>query len=317
MNMTGLKVRLDPTSVTVSVVTHLHALKGADPEMEIARRLHLDLDGEPFHPAKVQLMRDEANGIVMWQAEHRGAAKTVTVEAPLFPEGTGLSTVVTVFKDGRVLDEAMLDAAHPSATLGEKGNSPGALGALWRFIGEGVAHIFLGPDHVLFLLSLLLLRGTWKQLLQITTAFTLAHSVTLSLAVLGIITPSPRLVEPLIALSIVAVAVANLWFSHREGEAPPLDARPWLALSFGLIHGFGFAGALREVGLPHESLGWALAGFNVGVELGQAAIIVAVAPALAWLVTFRPRVQRPLVVYGSLAVAVMGGFWFTQRLFMA
>lgn len=310
-------MRLDPSSVTVSVVAHLHALRSGDPKAEITRRLQLELDGKPFQPRNIQLMRDPANGIVMWQAQRDGAAKSVTVAAPLFPEGTGLTTVVSVFKDGQVLDESVVDAEHPTVTLGEQRPVSGRLTVLAQFVREGMAHIFLGPDHVLFLLSLLLLRGNWKQLLKITTAFTLAHSVTLSLAATGIVTLAPRLVEPVIALSIVAVAAANLWHSRSNAAGAPLDTRPWLALGFGLIHGFGFAGALNEVGLPRESLGWALAGFNVGVELGQAAIILAVAPVLAWLAASWPRAQRPLVVYGSLAVAVVGGFWFTQRLFMA
>jgi hypothetical protein len=346
LKMTGLKVRLDKSSVTVGVVAHLHALSSGDPAAELSRRLKLRLDGKPFVPDKVRLVRDQKNGLVIWQAQRPVKASWVAVDAPLFPEKQGETTVVTVFRDGRALGEAVLDSSQLTAVIGKPGAEqsingvagvkPDAVGAnrvldvAGRFLREGVVHIFLGPDHVLFLLSLLLLGGTWMQLLKIVTSFTLAHSVTLSLAATGVFALAPRFVEPVIALSIVAVAVINLCTPAVKPTAQPENAypetvtkpaardfRPWLAFGFGLIHGFGFAGALAEVGLPRESLGWALLSFNVGVEIGQAILVLIFAPALAWLVKARPRLQAPIVLCGSLAVAFMGAFWFAQRLFSA
>ena len=328
LNMTGVKVRLDPKDVTVSVVAHLHQLKSNDVSAEIARRLKLRLDGQAFAPAKPRLIRDEANGIVIWQATQPKAAKVVALDAPIFPEHADQSTVLTVLKDRQVLDEAVVDAQHPTATIGEKATdknaaaqssaATGTSAVALRFLHEGIRHIFLGPDHVLFLLSLLLLGGSWRELLKIVTAFTLAHSVTLSLAATGIFSLPPRFVEPVIALSIIAVAATNLR-ARKANEEPEArrDIRPWLALGFGLIHGFGFAGALAEVGLPRESLGAALLAFNIGVEIGQATLVLVFAPALAAIVKWRPRVQIPIVQYGSACVAVVGAFWFVQRLITA
>src|SRR5688572_26449705 len=118
MNMTSVKVLLDEKQVTVSVVAHLHDLKTDDPSAEIASRLKLRLDDKPFSPRHAQLMRDAANGIVIWQAKQPGAAAVVAVEAPIFPERKAESTIVTVIKDRQVLDEAVLDANHPSAIIG-------------------------------------------------------------------------------------------------------------------------------------------------------------------------------------------------------
>lgn len=331
LNMTGVKVRLDPAAVTVSVVAHLHQLKSQDAAREITRRLKLRLDGKPFAPSKPQLMRDPANGIVIWQATQPAPATWVALDAPIFPEQAEQTTVLTVLKDRRVLDEAVVDAQHPRASVGKKAEdnstsakSPaagatavGTAAVVQRFLHEGLRHIFLGPDHVLFLLSLLLLGGAWQQLLKIVTAFTIAHSVTLSLAATGVFSLPPRLVEPVIALSIIAVAATNLRARKVNEASPRRDLRPWLALGFGLIHGFGFAGALAEVGLPRESLGWALGAFNVGVEVGQAILVLLFAPVLGAIVKWRPRLQLRVVQYGSAGVAVVGAFWFAQRVWGA
>lgn len=321
LNLTGVKIRLDKSRTTVSVVAHLHALT-TNPSTELGRRLKLRLDDQPFVPRNSQLMLDRANGIVIWQATHNKAASRVTVEAPLFPERKGESTVVTLIKDRQVVEEAILDTQHLSATLG-KVIAPGAATIVARFLREGVTHIFGGPDHVLFLLSLLLLGGTMPQLIKIVTAFTLAHSITLSLAAMDVFTLPSRFVEPVIALSIVAVATTNLkarWSKNdqdtkQEQPPPSKDTRPWLAFGFGLIHGFGFAGALSEIGLPREALAYALGAFNIGVELGQAVIVLLAAPSLAQVIKIQPRLQRPIVIYGSATVALVGAFWFAERIF--
>jgi hypothetical protein len=118
-------------------------------------------------------------------------------------------------------------------------------------------------------------------------------------------------VEPLIALSIVFVAVETLRARAGKGTR---DRRAPLAFGFGLIHGFGFASVLAEFGLPREALGWSLAGFNGGVEIGQAVIVIAVAPPLAWLARRAPAAHARLVRVLALGIAAAGGFWFVQRL---
>jgi hypothetical protein len=184
---------------------------------------------------------------------------------------------------------------------------------LAAFVPAGVRHIAIGPDHVLFLVGLLLLGGSLRRLALIVTAFTLGHSATLSLAALGMVTPPASVVEPAIALSLVLVAADNLM---AGGEDPGRrDLRPWLAGAFGLVHGFGFAAVLREIGLPQGALGWSLLGFNLGVELGQLLLVVPLALALAAVRRQRPGLARRMAVVGSVAVAAAGAYWFVQRVF--
>lgn len=175
----------------------------------------------------------------------------------------------------------------------------------------GVEHILLGFDHLVFLLGVLivLLRGgTWRSLLMVITAFTLAHSITLGLAATGTLVPPSRTIEILIAASIVFVGVESFFARSVAGR--------WkVTLPFGLIHGFGFAGALSEIGLPRDHLIPALALFNVGVEVGQ---LVAVALATPLLLLLRARLderQRDrLVNVVAAAVVVAGSVWMVERI---
>lgn len=177
-----------------------------------------------------------------------------------------------------------------------------------RFVGMGILHILTGPGHILFLLGLVLAGGTVRQLFGLVTAFTLAHSLTLSFIALGIASLSPRIVEPTIALSIVAVALENLFHTNSD-----IKLRIGLAFGFRFFHGFGFAGALAEVGLPRQAIGWSLASFNVGVEIGQACILLLVLPLLM-LVQQRSKSMRGLVTrYASVTIAFAGVFWFVGR----
>ena len=173
----------------------------------------------------------------------------------------------------------------------------------------GVHHILIGPDHLLFLVGLLLLGGTIRRLAVIVTAFTVAHSITLSLAALNLVSPPARIIEPAIALSIVYVGADNLLI--RGGR----DVRAWIAFTFGFIHGFGFANVLREMDLPARALGWSLFAFNVGVEIGQLLVVAVVATALAALRTRSETAGRQLAFAGSVVVMAAGTFWFIQRVF--
>ncbi|HZJ52638.1 MAG TPA: HupE/UreJ family protein, partial [Myxococcaceae bacterium] len=181
-------------------------------------------------------------------------------------------------------------------------------------------HIFQGADHIAFLLGVLLLGGTFRQLVGIVTAFTVAHSLTLALATVGWVVPPPRLIEPLIALSIVAVAVENL-LSLRPpvsaGRVRAAIAHRWrLTFAFGLVHGFGFAGALRALELPRALLAPSLLTFNLGVELGQLAIVALVWPVLRWLRGVG-RVWPGGVRWASAAVAGLGVYWLLDRVVSA
>jgi hydrogenase/urease accessory protein HupE len=175
------------------------------------------------------------------------------------------------------------------------------------FFRLGVEHILSGYDHLLFLAALLVRGGRLPSLIKIVTGFTVAHSLTLALAVLGVVTVPARVVEPAIAASIVWVAVENI--VSREGPS-----RRWVvSFLFGLVHGLGFASALEELALPPWRLAGALLGFNLGVEAGQGLVVAAGLPFLLWIRTrsWEPHAVR--TVSGLLALA--GAAWFVDRLF--
>jgi hypothetical protein len=177
------------------------------------------------------------------------------------------------------------------------------------FFRLGMRHILGGYDHLLFLLALLLRGGRLLSLLKIVTAFTLAHSLTLALAVLDVVVLPERLVEGAIALSIALVAAENL-------RPCPATSRRWLlSLGFGFVHGFGFSSALRELGLPRHGLAASLLGFNLGVEAGQALVVAVTLPLLLWM---RARPWEPRAVrLASVALAAVGLGWFVERVFLA
>jgi hydrogenase/urease accessory protein HupE len=181
-----------------------------------------------------------------------------------------------------------------------------------RYLALGVGHILFGFDHLLFVLGLLLLvRGPWM-LVKTVTAFTLAHSLTLALATLGVVEVPPRPVEAAIALSIVFLAAEIL--HGRQGRINLTHRLPWvIAFTFGLLHGLGFASALSQVGLPQAEIPEALLFFNLGVEIGQL-IFVAVCLSFAWafrrLEVVWPRRLEPLLAY---AIGTLAAFWFMER----
>jgi hydrogenase/urease accessory protein HupE len=241
-----------------------------------------------------------------------GAPGRLRVEATLFPYDANHQTFINVYEGEALRHQAILDARHPSMEY-YAGSWQGVGAVLGVFVPSGLEHILIGPDHILFLVGLLLLGGSAARLGLIVTAFTLGHSVTLSLAALDLYTPPAFIIEPLIALSIVLVGVDNL----LVGQAPAdgRDLRPWMAGLFGLVHGFGFASVLREFGLPREALGWSLFGFNVGVELGQLAIVVPCAVALGALRRASALAAARVAMIGSVVVVVAGAWWFIQRVF--
>jgi hydrogenase/urease accessory protein HupE len=233
------------------------------------------------------------------------------VTAALFPYDPRHQTFVNVYEDSALRQQIILDGGRPSLDY-FAGSTRGTAAVATRFVAAGIHHILIGPDHLLFLVGLLLLGGTVRRLALVVTSFTLAHSVTLSLAALRLVSPPARLVEPLIALSIICVGVDNLMV-RRGGR----DLRVWFAFGFGLVHGFGFASVLREMELPPRALGWSLFSFNVGVEIGQLLVVAAVASALAALSRRSEIAGRRLAVAGSLVVVIAGTFWFVQRVFFA
>jgi len=211
-------------------------------------------------------------------------------------------------RDGRRL-QAVLSGGDDSFVVSER-QRPARV--VIDYAKLGVEHILSGLDHLLFVLGLVLLVQSRRTLLYTVTAFTLGHSVTLSLAVLGFVDFPPRLVELAIALSILVLAAE---LSRPSGDDPHLlRRRPWaLAFVFGLLHGLGFAGALAAVGLPPEEIPLSLFSFNVGIELGQLAFIAAVMLVRAAL---RPRVAvGPAWLQAAPAYAIgsLSAFWCIER----
>jgi hypothetical protein len=171
----------------------------------------------------------------------------------------------------------------------------------------GFTHILpKGLDHILFVLGLFLLSVHWKPLLVQVTAFTLAHTLTLALSMYGVLALSPAVVEPLIAASIAAVAIENVLTARLHAW------RPFVVFGFGLLHGLGFAGVLTEIGLPRAEFVTGLVAFNVGVELGQLAVISAAALAVGW---WRGRVwyRARIIVPASALIALIGLYWTIER----
>jgi hydrogenase/urease accessory protein HupE len=236
------------------------------------------------------------------------APARLQIEAVLFPYDRNHQTFVNLYEGGRLVRQAILDARQNSLEH-FAGTAAGRLAVVRKFTGSGIHHILIGFDHIAFLIGLLLLGGTLRRLLVVVSAFTLGHSVTLSLAALGLVNVPARIVEPAIALSIVLVGADNLL--ARPGGR---DARPLYALGFGLVHGFGFAGVLRETGLPAGALGWSLFSFNLGVEIGQLLVVAVVATALQALRARSAELGRRLTLAGSVAVAAAGAFWFIERI---
>jgi len=200
----------------------------------------------------------------------------------------------------------VLDRAHATWTVGDAATTTSALGMAWSMLKLGVEHILTGADHLVFLLGLILVGGGLRSMVGVVTAFTVAHSITLALAALSVFAPSPRLVEPAIALSIAYVGVENFFVK---------DARKrWrITFPFGLVHGFGFAAALREIALPRAQVPIALVSFNLGVELGQLAVL---SIALPLVLTARnaPWFGDRGVKITSAAIAAGGAALFVVRL---
>ena len=218
--------------------------------------------------------------------------------------GEHYRTIARIETPAGVREAAFLpDAREVAIDLGPDRPAPAG-----GFVRLGVEHILTGYDHLLFLAALLLPGGRFLTLLKIITAFTLAHSITLALAVLGIVTIPGRLVECAIAASIVWVALENVLLRRTV-------SRRWVvSFVFGLVHGFGFASTLTALDLPPRNLAVALLGFNIGVEAGQALVVALLLPLLVWMrgSDWEPQVIRA----ASVAVAAVGFAWLVERLFL-
>jgi hydrogenase/urease accessory protein HupE len=277
----------------------------------VRARFAIIVDGRVLAPDLVRLEPQPEQQAVSLQLRVPGAAAfgALRVECALFPYDPLHQTFLNIYDGGALVHQEIFTSERTRFEY-FAGTRQGTLAVIRKFVPGGVYHIFAGPDHILFLVGLLLLGGTLARLLTIVTAFTVAHSITLTLAALSVFDIPARLIEPAIALSIVYVGIDNLMVG-REGR----DFRAVIAFFFGLIHGFGFASVLREFGLPRQALGWSLFSFNFGVEIGQICIVAVVAGLLAALRRRRPALGGRIVPLGSIVVILAGSFWFIQRVF--
>ncbi|MGK5061837.1 HupE/UreJ family protein [Janthinobacterium sp. LB3P112] len=282
---------------------------------------------------------DGAYSVLRFQASCPGAAPAsltigYTLFADLDPQHKGLFKI----NSGGATQTAIFDPDSPRQTISLA--APDRLAQFGAYVKHGIWHIWIGYDHILFLLSLLLpavllkspndtdrlnptaesrgrtlrvrpqtlhpgLNAAFIDVFKVVTAFTLAHSITLTLASLSLVSLPSRWVESAIAASVILAALNNLLPLFR-------GKRPVAAFVFGLIHGFGFASVLRDLGLPQGSLLASLLGFNVGVEIGQLAIVAAFLP-VAWLLR-KTWFYRQVLTVGSLAIALVAAVWLVERL---
>jgi hydrogenase/urease accessory protein HupE len=326
-----LDVRLESGELTGRLVVHAidvaHELELASPAVlaeptavqqhsgglfaVLAERLTFVADGAPIpwsmtgaRPAPGQ---DAVE--VLWRARIGKVPGQLVIQALLFPYDPIHQTFINVYENDTLTRQEVLNRDR-TQTVFYTGTRQGRLAVFRSFTESGIHHIAIGPDHILFIVGLLLLGGSLTRLLGIVTAFTIGHSLTLALATLNLVDPPARIVEPAIALSIVYVGADNLLVGSRSR-----DVRAWIALAFGLVHGFGFASVLRETGLPPQALGLSLFAFNLGVEIGQGIIVVLVAAALNLLRQRNSTLARRVVTVGSVLVMAAGAFWFVERVF--
>jgi hydrogenase/urease accessory protein HupE len=274
-------------------------------------RLRLDVvlppECEPISP--MRRLRSSDAFIDTWSVRCEGglAGRRVVI--------AGLSATQTdvLVRFERLDATSQITRARPSSPGVVLEASPGPWRTARVYLALGVEHILLGIDHLLFVAGLMLLVKRPIVLVETITAFTVAHSLTLAGASLGLVSAPTGVIETLIALSIVFVGAEIV--RDRAGHGHLASRWPWIvALAFGLLHGFGFAGALSDLGLPQGQVPMALLAFNVGVEIGQLMFVAALL-ALAWLAT---RLWRPMPRWaGGVPAYAIGGlatFWFLQRL---
>ncbi len=271
----------------------------------IQKRLSFEVAGQPLEIDSFQLEPVPSRQEIEAKWQVKGLGQTFLAQVLLFPDNNLHKTFLDLYKKDTLEQQLIFDAQKTEMTIEIK-QQP-IWDVLWTFFLEGIRHIYIGPDHILFIVSLMLLGGSLLQLLKIVSAFTVAHSVTLALATLRIVALPASLVEPIIAASIVFVGVHSLLYKNKT------DLRIVFAFGFGLIHGFGFAAVLSELELPQQALAWALLAFNLGVEFGQMCIVLLIAPLLGLLRRHSPQQAVLVVRAASLGVIAMGAYWFIER----
>ena len=312
-------------SITASTTDVAHDLPSVEPAMlldattlaaqrsvlaeTISARLHIVADGQSLDAELIDIVPISEKRDLRFELHYAwpAAPDRIRVQARLFPYDPRHRTFLNIYQGEALLRQETLEGEDTLLEF-QVGAEQSIAVVVREFVFEGIHHIFIGPDHILFVVGLMLLGGSVGRILKIITAFTIAHSITLGLATFRVLNPPAAVIEPIIALSIVFVGVHA--FLGKTGR----DPRLLFAFCFGLIHGFGFANVLQQMMLPRHALGWSLFAFNGGVELGQGCIVAVVAPLLAFVRRASPPVAQRVVATGALGVTAAGAFWFFQRI---
>lgn len=339
--MTVLGLPIDSGITSSKTALLIRSLK-TEVELGNLYRIAAVLDRSPVPLLAAEIELAEEDGIHLVLKFEARPAMDLTVQVGFLHRlhPTHRSALSLLGSDSRVIDSVILGGGKseasftlpvvPFAVLSAEGakkeGAPASVAAdaameperprnfalLQTYLLLGVEHILIGFDHLVFLLGLLVACRRVRSAVAMVTCFTIGHSLTLALAALDIVTLSSRIVEPLIAASIVYVGLENLFRRRSEPKG-----RWLLTLAFGLVHGFGFAGVLREIGFGGAGgIVWPLVGFNLGVELGQLAV-AALAVPLLWVLRTQSQLARYEVPAVSTAIVVLGVLWFVQRLAMA
>lgn len=346
--------------IPIGILNHQKALgfsKDTE-EQELRDKISTaDMKGKVFNFVKDQVYLKDSGKVVPLQFENIQMTSdkiivqtktpningTLEFTSKMFPEYVMHRVFVSVYREHTLIAQYTLKHADPTFKLEGPKRPIGEI--IVSFIKEGIHHIFIGPDHILFILALILLGGSILSQIKIITAFTVAHSVTLMLATFGVVQLPSRFVESVIAFSIFVVAIYNIWnlwkpqYSkisqtdmsssenkagdqevsinesvHKNTRDSKNESRIWFAFIFGLIHGFGFASVLQELELPQYALAWSLVSFNIGVEIGQVMIILAAFPFFFLLRRYLPpKIAQWCLISMSACVGIVGLLWFLER----
>jgi hydrogenase/urease accessory protein HupE len=317
----GLVPALDPDKNGTIEEADVARARG-DLEATVLGGFLLERDGRPCTPRLEGASLTEQDGLLVhgvYDCGKSSGASKVTLRMKLLEELSHGHRHIARMQAGTVTVEGVLYRGHdtleidappspspspsssPSPSPSNRAAGPGFL----AFLRMGIEHILTGYDHLVFLFGLILVGGRVRSLVGVVTAFTVAHSITLALAALDVWSPPPRVIEPAIALSIAYIGFENFFVKSAE--------KRWrITFPFGLVHGFGFAGALREIELPRAQIPVALVSFNLGVEVGQLAVMAIVLPVVLFLRKrewFKSRAVKVL----SVAVTGAGVVWFVER----
>ena len=335
--LSSLDVVLLPQAVTVNItfaIDDIEALVPMDSDFDaevtpaeqeaskpkiaalLAQELQLTLDGQVHTPTPGNVSFDDQNNAHITLQYAVAAMQSISVQSKLLSRlAAEHKQYATIKRDGIELGQKMLTQQDSVLTLNvtqaADATPTSGAAAFWEFVKLGVEHIVTGYDHLLFLFSLLVVTRSFWPAIKIITFFTIAHSITLALAGANIFDIPSSIIEPFIAATIMYVGAENLF----RGEHP--KGRSLLTFGFGLVHGFGFAGVLREMGIGAGGSGILipLFSFNLGVEIGQLCIASVVLPLIWWLHS-KPSIGKFLTPVGS-SIAVLGGaYWFIERTLM-